>query len=163
LRPDCLEKERIGLVHEASRLVEDGSLATQRVADLDEAHAALQKQFDLAQNVVEDSRRQREQLRAEGAVRQGRLYLLTERLRGLELERARLDREIVASDQQRERWAQELQGLEERQELSKRPNRNRATNSGGSRLSSGTRLQERPTSGVREGQDGEPRNPAHTE
>jgi chromosome segregation ATPase len=117
LRPDCLEKERIGLVHEASRLVEDGSLATQRVADLDEAHAALQKQFDLAQNVVEDSRRQREQLRAEGAVRQGRLYLLTERLRGLELERARLDREIVASDQQRERWAQELQGLEERQEL----------------------------------------------
>ncbi|MBZ0089680.1 MAG: hypothetical protein K8H90_04800, partial [Thermoanaerobaculia bacterium] len=77
---------------------------------------ALQKQFDLAQSVVEDSRRQREQLRAEGAARQGRLDLLSERLRGLELERARLDREIATADQQRERWALELQGLEERQE-----------------------------------------------
>jgi chromosome segregation protein len=111
-----LEKERHGLVDEASRLVEDGSLAAQRVVDLEEAHAGLQQQFDLAQSVVEESRRQREQLRAEGAARQGRLDLLTERLRGLDLERSRLQREIVAADQQRERWSQELRGLEERQE-----------------------------------------------
>ena len=110
------EKETLALNENRERLAETTHAAALQVEELEASHVQLQKQFELAEELLNEARREREHLRAEGAVRQGRLDLLAERLRGFGLERTRIEREIAAAGEFKERWTQEAQGLDAREQ-----------------------------------------------
>ncbi len=108
------QKEVAALEREQKRRVEARGVAESTVRSLEATHQGLETQFELAQKLLEEARQEREQLRAEGAARQGRLDLLDERLRALQHERLRLEREVAGASEFQEQWSVEAAALAQR-------------------------------------------------
>jgi chromosome segregation protein len=89
---------RLGRVH--------GDLGDE-IVRLERGHAERESAFDAQQEEVERSRRSREALRTEGTGRRGRLDVLRERLRSLEEQAARFERETESSRRQLAAWGEE--------------------------------------------------------
>jgi len=81
---------------------------------LEVAHAERETAFDEQQHEVERRRSERETLRAAGAGRKGELDLLRERLRSLEEQAGRFERETAGSRRQLTAWQKESAELAER-------------------------------------------------
>jgi chromosome segregation protein len=109
-----LRQEHASLTDELGRLGRVRGDLGDEIARLEGAHAERERVFDAQQAEVESARGRREALRAEGAGRKGQLDLLRERLRSLEQQAERFERETSSSRQQLGAWRQEELDLAER-------------------------------------------------
>ncbi|GMU65951.1 MAG: chromosome partition protein Smc [Acidobacteriota bacterium] len=109
-----LDRERQSLEGDLARRLEAQRSAAEELARLEQVHAGHEQVFDRVQSEVDSARAEREQVRALGAGRRGQLDVLTERLRSLEQQATRLERESDAARHQIGAWEQESEGLSTR-------------------------------------------------
>jgi chromosome segregation protein len=85
------------------------------LAEHDALHQRREADFDGMQATAEEVRSRREALRTAAAARRGQLVLVQERLRGLDGEAQRLERELQAAAEQLTTWEAEARELQRRQ------------------------------------------------
>jgi chromosome segregation protein len=107
----ALDRERQSLEGDLARRLEAQRAAAEELARLEQVHAGHEQVFDRVQAEVDAARAEREQVRALGAGRRGQLDVLIERLRSLEQQATRLERESDAARNQIGAWEQESEGL----------------------------------------------------
>jgi len=106
-----LRRETAALDGELARRGEAQRAAAEELARLEALHAERERAFDGVQAETERVRSEREQLRALGAGRRGQLDVLTERLRSIEHQTLRLERERDSALAQLDAWEGEAAGL----------------------------------------------------
>ena len=106
----ALERERATLEGDLARRAEAQRSIGEELARVEALHAGREQAFDAAQAEVEAARGEREQQRALGAGRRGQLDVLTERLRSLDQQSSRLERESEAARRQIAAWEEEAAG-----------------------------------------------------
>jgi len=111
---EALRREQGELAHELSLLATRHEDSGSELSRLEAAHAENEGTFDRLSAEVEAIRRERESVRALGAGRRGQLEVLAERLRSLDQQTERLDRELAAARRQDESWEEESAQLRAR-------------------------------------------------
>ena len=106
-----LQREQSDLAGELARLARLREESGGELGRLEALHGVRERDFDALQREVEAHRKERESVRALGAGRRGQLDVLTERLRSLEQQTARLEREVEAARQASAAWTAEADGL----------------------------------------------------
>jgi chromosome segregation protein len=106
-----LRREATTLDGELEQRGEAQRAAAEELARLEALHAEREAAFDRVQGEIDRVRSEREQARALGAGRRGQLDVLTERLRSLELQALRLERESDSARHQLAAWEGEAAGL----------------------------------------------------
>jgi len=106
-----LQREQSDLAGELERLARLRAESGDELGRLEALHAVRERAFDELGKEVETVRRERESVRAIGAGRRGQLDVLTERLRSLEQQAARLERELDAARREAAAWVAEADGL----------------------------------------------------
>ncbi|MCB1008567.1 MAG: chromosome segregation protein SMC [Acidobacteria bacterium] len=104
---EALRREQGELASELSRLATRHEDSGSELARLETTHAEREATFDRLRGEVEEVRRERESVRALGAGRRGQLEVLVERLRSLDQQTDRLNRELAASRNQDDAWQEE--------------------------------------------------------
>ncbi len=99
-----LVRERHELGAEIERLVHLQQASGEELGRLERLHAEREAAFDQLRAGIEELRRERETVRAIGAGRRGQLDVLTERLRSLEQQRSRVERELEAARRESAAW-----------------------------------------------------------
>ncbi len=107
----ALQRERATLDRDLAQRLEAQRELGEQLARLEQLHAGRERAFDAAQGEVDSARGEREQQRALGAGRRGELDVLTERLRSIEQQSARLERERESAQRQTAAWQEEAAGL----------------------------------------------------
>jgi len=109
-----LRQEHASAAEELGRLGRARGDLGAEIVRLEAAHAERESAFDAQQEEAEQARRAREALRTDGTGRRGRLDLLRERLRSLDEQAGRFERETESSRGQLAAWREEAAAIAER-------------------------------------------------
>lgn len=112
----AVAEESQTLAGEREKLAERQRLLAIDLAGAEDSHGAREQAFDRVQAELAHARASRESQSSAGAGRRGELDVLAERLRSLDREGERLQRELAGAEQHLAAWAHEAAELAERQE-----------------------------------------------